>query len=157
MITINFFHFDKNKSGTLLKKWLKDSGLSQHRAAELTGIHEDTLSNCLSGRVQDIKFEIVFKVAIITGHTVDDYIRAMLDGEDVSFYCKAFPPAGSPDPAASAPMTEMERASAAHEKEMAFVTALYEKQIERLEKLHAERIADLKSDLIALKQELHTR
>jgi predicted XRE-type DNA-binding protein len=153
VITIEFFHFSKEKSGMILKKWLKDAGLSQHHAAKLTGIHEDTLSNCLSGRVQDIKFEIVFKLAVITGHTVDDYIRAMLDGEETGFYC-AIPPQDAPDPAASTPLSEIDRLSAAHEKELAMLSQVYERQIERIESIFAARISDLKADLHALKKEL---
>ncbi len=155
MLTIDVFHFDKQKSGALLKKWIKDMGLTQHHAAEMTNIHIDTLQNCLSGRIQDIKFEIVFKLAVITGHTVDDYIKEMLDGEDVAFYCRAVPDIPV-DPVATppAPITEIAMLDAAHEKELAFLSQVYERQIDRIAKIHEQRIADLKEDIRALKEEL---
>ena len=131
MKTIDIFHFDKEKSGNLLKKWLKNAGLSQHHAADLVGIHQDTLFNCISGRVQDIKFEIIFKIALITGHTVDDYIREMLDGEDVSFYCRAIPDPCPSDPAASPPSIDSHGNDPA---DLSFITRLYERQIAHLEK-----------------------
>lgn len=158
MITIDLFHFDKQKSGALLKKWIKDMGLTQHHAAEMTSIHPDTLQNCLSGRIQDIKFEIVFKLAVITGHTVDDYIREMLDGEDAAFYCRAVPDAPV-DPAATppVPITEIAMLEAAHEKELTLISQVYERQLERMEKLQDQRIDDLKEEIRALKAELKAK
>lgn len=133
MLTIDVFHFDKEKSGNLLKKWLKENGLSQHHAANLTGIHQDTLFNCLSGRVQDIKFETVFKIALITGHTVDDYIREMLDGIDVPFYCRVVQDTSSTDPV-STQQIDASRAETVFDKELAVIAKLYEHQMAHMEK-----------------------
>ena len=151
MITIDVFHFDKEKSGNLLKKWLKECGLSQHHAADLTGIHQDTLFNCLSGRVQDIKFETVFKIALITGHTVDDYIREMLEGLDVPFYCRVVQDPPAPDPAASAPVDAL-RPDTVLDKELSVIAKLYEHQLNHLEKqfhmierMHDREIARLEA------------
>lgn len=153
MKTIDIFHFDKEKSGNLLKKWLKDAGLSQHRAADLMGLHQDTLANCISGRVQDIKFEVVFKIALVTGHTVDDYIHDMLEGEDISFYSRAVPSPGAPDPAASAPIPAVlhEESAARGWELMASIldhqAAHFEKQLHLMERVHDREIERLEAIL----------
>lgn len=79
------FHFDPKKSGAILKKWIKESGFTYHQIAEMTGIPYDTLNNSLQGRVQDLSLERAFKVAVCTGHSTCEYIKLMLQDEDIDF------------------------------------------------------------------------
>lgn len=85
MFSLASFHFDKEKSGQLLKSWVKQAGLTYRQVESLTQIPYDTLNNCLAGRIQDIKFEVVFKVAVVTGHSVNEYISEMFQEVEVDF------------------------------------------------------------------------
>lgn len=85
MFSLASFHIDKEKSGKLLKSWVKQAGLTYRQVESLTQIPYDTLNNCLAGRVQDIKFEVVFKVAVVTGHSVNEFISEMVQDVEVDF------------------------------------------------------------------------
>lgn len=79
------FHFDKDKSGRILRKWADESGLTRAELAEKTGIPLNTLNNSLYGKVQDLSVDRTFKYAVATGHCVCEYIRLMLEDEDIDF------------------------------------------------------------------------
>lgn len=79
------YHFDPKRSGEILKKWAKESGLSYSEIAEQTGYSPDTINNSLSGKIKELSLERVFKIAVLTGHSVCEFLRLMLDGEEIDF------------------------------------------------------------------------
>lgn len=83
--TLGMFHFDQEKSGRILKDWAKESGLSYQELAKETGITYDTVTNSLSGKIKELNLERVFKLSVATGHSVCEYIRLMMEDEDIDF------------------------------------------------------------------------
>lgn len=79
------FHFDPVKSGRILRQWLNEKGMTASDASALTGISYDTISNCMAGRLKEVSLDRSFKIALITGHSIQEYVDWMLDGEDVAF------------------------------------------------------------------------
>lgn len=79
------FHFEPAKSGKILKKWIQDAGVSYAYVSKETGITPDTLNNCMRGLVQDLRIERVFKIGLVTGHTVDEYVFEMMKDEEIDF------------------------------------------------------------------------
>ena len=79
------FHFDQDKSGKILNKWAKDSGVSIKTLGDDTGYTFDTINNSLHGKIKDLSLERVFKIATRTGHSVCEYILLMLQDEDIDF------------------------------------------------------------------------
>ena len=79
------YHLDPKKSGMILKTWIKDAGYSYSDVAEETGFSLDTINNSLAGKVADPRLERVFKIAVLTGHSVCEYLQLMLEDEDIDF------------------------------------------------------------------------
>lgn len=86
--TITTFNFDRAKAGKVMKQFIADSAYSQSQVAQMAGITDDMMSNVLAGRNKDIGFERVFKICVITGHSICEFIRLMLEDEDVDFFTK---------------------------------------------------------------------
>ena len=86
--TITTFNFDRAKAGKVMKQFIADSEYSQSQVAQMAGITDDMMSNVLAGRNKDIGFERVFKICVITGHSICEFIRLMLENEDVDFFTK---------------------------------------------------------------------
>ncbi len=83
--TLKTFHFSPEKSGQILKSWAKSAGLSYQRLADDTNYSYDTINNSLSGKIKDLSLERVFKISTRTGHSVCEYLRLMLQDEDIDF------------------------------------------------------------------------
>lgn len=83
--TLKDFHFDPEKSGQILKGWAKGAGKSYQKVAEETNYSYDTINNSLHGKIKELSLERVFKVSVCTGHSVCEYIRLMLQDEDIDF------------------------------------------------------------------------
>lgn len=83
--SIQSYHFDQKKVGELLKKWVRESGLSYSEVAEQTGYSLDTINNSLSGKIKEPSLERVFKIAVLTGHSVCEFLRLMLEGDEIDF------------------------------------------------------------------------
>lgn len=83
--TLAEFHFDKEKSGNILRQWVDDSGLTRNELADLVGMSVHTLNNSLYGKVQDLTIDRTFKITTATGHSVCEYISLMLEDEDIDF------------------------------------------------------------------------
>lgn len=79
------FHFDQDKSGKILNRWAKDAGVSIKTLGEDTGYTFDTTNNSLHGKIKELSLERVFKFSVRTGHSVCEYIRMMLQDEDIDF------------------------------------------------------------------------
>lgn len=79
------FHFNKEKSGQILRQWADECGMTRRELAERTGIPIDTLNNSLHGRVQDLTIDRTFKIATATGHCLCEYIKLQLETEDIDF------------------------------------------------------------------------
>lgn len=79
------FRFDPEKSGSVLKRFCKDAGMSYQKLGDSTGYSYDTINNSLSGKVKELSLERVFKICTITGHSVCEYLRLMLQDEDIDF------------------------------------------------------------------------
>ena len=54
----------------------------------MASMTDDMMSNVLAGRNKEIGFERVFKICVITGHSICEFIRLMLEDEDVDFFTK---------------------------------------------------------------------
>lgn len=79
------YHFDPDKSGRILNDWAKQAGVSIKTLADDTGYTYDTANNSLHGKIKDLSLERVFKFAVRTGHSVCEYIRLMLQDDDIDF------------------------------------------------------------------------
>lgn len=79
------FRFDPEKSGSVLKRFTRDAGLSYQKLADSIGYSYDTINNSLGGKIKDLSLERVFKICTITGHSVCEYLREMLKDEDIDF------------------------------------------------------------------------
>lgn len=79
------FHFDKEKSGKILRKWADESGLTRQELSDKTGIPVATLNNSLYGKVQDLTIDRTFKIATATGHCLCEYIKLQLENENIDF------------------------------------------------------------------------
>jgi len=83
--TLAQFHFDKGKSGRILRKWADESGLTRQELSDITGIPLNTLNNSLYGKVQDLTVDRTFKIATATGHCICEYIQLQLENESIDF------------------------------------------------------------------------
>lgn len=79
------FSFDMTKAGQILKRYIEESGFSQRQLARHIGMTDDMLSNILRGQNKEISFERVFKICVSTGHSICDFVREMLEGEEIDF------------------------------------------------------------------------
>lgn len=79
------YHFDKEKSGRILRKWADECGLTRQELADKCGMPKATLDNSLYGKVQDLTIDRTFKIATATGHCLCEYIKLQLEGEDIDF------------------------------------------------------------------------
>lgn len=83
--SLTSFSFDKVKAGQILRRYLDNADISQRQAAPLLGMTDDMLSNVLRGQNKEISFERVFKICILSGHSMCEFLTDMMDGEDVDF------------------------------------------------------------------------
>lgn len=79
------FSFDMTKSGQILKRYIEESGFSQRQLARHIGMTDDMLSNILRGQNKEISLERVFKICVATGHSICDFVREMLEDEEIDF------------------------------------------------------------------------
>lgn len=79
------FSFDMTKAGQILKRYIEESGFSQRQLARHIGMTDDMLSNVLRGQNKEISLERVFKICVATGHSICDFVREMLQGEEIDF------------------------------------------------------------------------
>lgn len=79
------FSFDMTKAGQILKRYIEESGFSQRQLARHIGMTDDMLSNLLRGQNKEISLERVFKICVATGHSICDFVREMLEGEEIDF------------------------------------------------------------------------
>ena len=79
------FSFDKAKAGQILKRYIENSGFSQRQLAQHIGMTDDMMSNVLRGQNKEISLERVFKICIATGHSICDFVREMLEWEEIDF------------------------------------------------------------------------
>lgn len=76
------YHFNKDLSGEILRKWSDDSGLTRPELADTAGIAIATYNNSLYGKVQDLTIDRTFKIATATGHSVYEYFDLQLEASD---------------------------------------------------------------------------
>lgn len=86
--TITTFNFSLAKAGKIMKQFIEDSEYSQSQVAQMANMTDDMMYNVLAGRNREIGFERVFKICVITGHSICEFIRLMLEDEDVDFFTK---------------------------------------------------------------------
>lgn len=79
------FTFDKAKAGRILKRYIEESPYSQRQVAPLVGMTDDMLSNVVRGLNKEISFERVFKICTLTGHSICEFQKEMLAGEEIDF------------------------------------------------------------------------
>ena len=84
-VSLKNFHFDPEKSGRILNGWAKEAGVGIRTLGDDTGYTYDTTNNSLHGKIKELSLERVFKFAVRTGHSVCEYIRLMLQDEDIDF------------------------------------------------------------------------
>lgn len=79
------FHFNPIKTGQIIKQLCNDRGMSMSSLAKKTGITYDTMDNIFRGRVQDVKFEVLFKICCTLGLPIEVLMLLMLKDEDIDF------------------------------------------------------------------------
>lgn len=83
--TLDAFHFSAEKSAKILRQYCKERNVSHSTLAKCTGCSYDTIGNVLSGKIQDLTFERVFKICVVLGVPVEAYMLLMLKDEDITF------------------------------------------------------------------------
>lgn len=83
--TLAQFHFSREKSGLILRQWVKEAGLTRAQLEKITGIPKNTLDNSLYGKVQELTIDRTFKIATATGHCICEYIQLQLQDEHIAF------------------------------------------------------------------------
>lgn len=144
------FHFDQIKSGQILKSWIQSAGVSYAYVSKETGITADTLNNCLRGAVQDLRIERVYKIGLVTGHTVSEYIAEMMADESVDFSAQIADVYGAPPQAAE---TETPPVSM-HDIE-AYSKRMHDEENERLDRfksIYGAMIDQLREQIAQLKE-----
>ena len=79
------FHFNPIKTGQIIKQLCIDRGMSMASLAKKTGITYDTMDNIFRGRIQDMKFEALFKICCMLGLPIEVLMLLMLKDEDIDF------------------------------------------------------------------------
>ena len=79
------YHFNPIKTGQIFKRLRMDKGMSLASAARRSGLTHDTIDNLERGRVQDVKFEILFKLCCVYAQPVEVVMLLMLKDDDVDF------------------------------------------------------------------------
>lgn len=153
------FHFDPAKSGKILKEWIQNAGVSYAYVSKETGITPDTLNNCLRGLVQDLRIERVFKIGLVTGHTVQEYIEKMLQDEEITFseqvnevYNSAESPIVIKTEPAPAPVKEAAPAKTMSEKEYDRFHAEQNEILDRFKAVYSAYVDQLKDQIAQLKE-----
>lgn len=143
--SLNSFSFDKVKAGQILRRYLDDADISQRQAAPLLGMTDDMLSNVLRGQNKEISFERVFKICTLSGRSLCEFLRDMLEGEDVDFAdrVRAF----CADPAHSADSSALHGVSVRKTEVIAQKTEIIEEKSDPLFKsLGPDVLAFLRAD-----------
>lgn len=83
--TLETYHLNPVRSGQILRTFIEQSPYSQRQTAELIGISYDTLTNSLAGRSQQLSLEKAFKVCVLTGHSMEEYLRLLIADDPVDF------------------------------------------------------------------------
>lgn len=79
------FHFNPVKTGQIIKQLRLGKGMSVSSLAKRSGITYDTVDNIERGRVQDVKFEALFKICCVLETPIEVLMLLMLKDEDIDF------------------------------------------------------------------------
>lgn len=85
MYSLQNYQINTQRSGEILRRWLAEKHISQASAAQRMGITEDTLAGCLRGNVKQPSLTYVFKLCIMTGHTMEEYLHLVLADDPIEF------------------------------------------------------------------------
>ena len=159
MMDLAAFQFNASRSGEILKRWLAEARLSVAAAADLIGVTYDTLNNCLRGAVKAPALTIVFKICVLTNHTIDEYLALMLEGTGIDAGYSAAPsaPAG-PAPVKDQPVDQaavaryIEHLDAQTAAQVRFVADHYDAEINHIEAAHQQTIAHMEQDITKLER-----
>lgn len=154
------FHFEPAKSGKILKKWIQDAGVSYAYVSKETGITPDTLNNCMRGLVQDLRIERVFKIGLVTGHTVDEYVFEMMKDEEIDFVdqiaevytAEKSAPVIETKPAPASAPAHKETHSAAFEEISQRLHAEQNEILDRFKNVYTAYVEQLKDQIRQLKE-----
>lgn len=142
MYSLQNYQINTQRSGEILRRWLAEKHISQASAAQRMGITEDTLAGCLRGNVKQPSLTYVLKLCIMTGHTMEEYLRLVLADDPIEFaedirwtdapemvQTEPVPPAPSGiDHAAVRYITEH------YDAEIAMLTQAHERAVEHMER-----------------------
>ena len=79
------FHFNPIKTGQIIKQLRLDKKMSISCLARRCGTTYDTIDNIERGRVQDVKFEMIFKMCCVLETSIEVLMLLMLKDEDIDF------------------------------------------------------------------------
>lgn len=88
--TLRSFYFDRDKASKILSAWQRESSKTFPMLEEETGISENVLKNMTGGRTKGYDFEAMFKFAVATGHTFSEFVKTMVDPDEVDFSDRVF-------------------------------------------------------------------
>ena len=150
MQDIKYFYFNPKISGQVLSSMLKSRGISITSAADSTGIMYDTLRKCLSGDVQRVSLDTIFKVCKITGYTMADYLQRYFEADQTDIFSDVL--SSVPDKSSVSPCQGIEYVKSHIDVLQAQHTAKIVQQYETIiAELH-EQVAQLKEG----RQLMHT-
>lgn len=158
MVDLAAFQFNAARSGEILKRWLADARLSVAAAAEQIGVTYDTLNNCLRGAVKAPALTVVFKICVLTNHTIDEYLSLMLDGTGIDVGYNAPHDAPAPAPTQDHPIDQaavaryIEHLDAQTAAQVRFVAEHYDAEITHIEAAHQQTISHMEQDISKLER-----
>lgn len=83
--TLRSFHFRPVKLGQIIKQMMVERKVSNSLMQKMTDISRDTIENIIYGKIQDIKFEQIFKICCVLEVPVAVIEQLMIKDEDIDF------------------------------------------------------------------------
>lgn len=79
------YHFNPVKIGQILRQYRLERGMSIASASRKSGLTYDTIDNIERGRVQDVKFEAVFKLCCVYAIPIEVFVQLAIKGDEIDF------------------------------------------------------------------------
>lgn len=79
------YHFNPVKIGQILRQYRLERGMSIASTSRKSGLTYDTIDNIERGRVQDVKFEAVFKLCCVYAIPIEVFVQLAIKGDEIDF------------------------------------------------------------------------
>lgn len=170
--SIKDFHIDRGRSGDILHGWVKAFPKPRKEIIADTGLSEDTFNGCIYGRSNEVSLERVLKIALVTGHSLAEYLALVMPPSDEIDFADRIKFPNDPDTAATYAEIFAQNAErfaqeppTAHSIDVPFemyshIVEEHRRQIDQLQAVYAiiidalqKQIEDLRADRDAIRQQ----